>query len=306
MKVENSSTTGLVLDVLRGSVHDGPGIRTTVFLKGCPLRCLWCHNPESQSREIQLSFNVDRCTFCGACQRVCPHGVHLVADETHQIDRAACLHCGACIEACPTGALEQKGRVMSVDDVLREVVADRAYYEATGGGMTLSGGEPMAQVAFARALLQAAKGQGVHTATETCGYATAAQYEGIVDLVDLFLFDCKGVDDVLHQKHTGVSNKTILRNFELLYGRKANMILRCPLVAGLNDSDDALRALVEIERKYPDLQGIEVMAYHRMGNEKGVRVGMEIPFNQESTTPQQKEAWARRLKTLGARNILIQ
>lgn len=306
MNAGNSSNTGLVLDVLRGSVHDGPGIRTTVFLKGCPLRCIWCHNPESQRKAVELSFNAGRCTFCGACQRVCPQGVHLVEAGGHKIDRTACKQCGACIQACSVGALELKGRVVSVDEVMREVVADRAYYAATGGGMTLSGGEPMAQYAFSRALLQEAKRHGVHTAMETCGFAPAWQYEAIASLVDLFLFDCKGVDDVLHREHTGVSNKTILSNFELLNGLKGSIILRCPLVVGLNDSDEAIRGIIELERQYPNLKGIEVMAYHRMGNEKGLRVGMEIPFDQESTTQQQKEEWARRFNALGARHILIQ
>lgn len=305
MNEAKTSNTGHVLDVLRGSLHDGPGIRTTVFLKGCPLRCMWCHNPESQSKAVVLSFNAGRCTFCGACQRVCPQGVHLVKAGVHKIDRAACERCGACIQACSTGALELKGRVVSVDEVMREVVADRAYYEATGGGMTLSGGEPMAQYDFARALLQEAKRHGVHTALETSGFAPAWQYEAIADLVDLFLWDCKGVDDELHREHTGVSNQTILSNFELLYGLKGSIILRCPLVAGVNDSDEAIRGIVELERQYPNLLGIEVMAYHRMGNEKGLRVGMEIPFDQDSTTQQQKEEWAKRFKALGARHILI-
>lgn len=304
MTSASASNTGLVLDVLRGSVHDGPGIRTTVFLKGCPLHCIWCHNPESQSREIELSFNPLRCVSCGACQRVCSHGVHRVDAAGHAINRSVCERCGACVQACPAGALEWKGRVASVDEVMREVVADRAYYEATGGGMTLSGGEPMAQYDFTRALLQEARRRGVHTVVETCGFAPARQYEEISPLVDVFLFDCKGVDETLHRAHTGVSNQTILSNFELLYGLGSRIVLRCPLVAGVNDTDGNLRGIAEIARRHSDLLGVEVMAYHRMGNEKGVRVGMAIPFDQESTSGEQKRLWVRRLDELGCRNII--
>lgn len=294
----------MVLDVLRGSVHDGPGIRTTVFLKGCPLHCIWCHNPESQSRTPALSFNGGRCVSCGTCQRVCRQGVHRVEAGGHEIDRSLCEHCGQCVQACPAGALELKGRVASVAEVMRDVVADRAFYEATGGGMTLSGGEPMAQYDFTCALLQEARRQRVHTVVETCGFAPAWQYEEIAPLVDLFLFDCKGVDDAMHKAHTGVSNQGILANFETLYGLGSRIVLRCPLVAGVNDTDENLRGIAELARMHSGLLGIEVMAYHRMGNEKGVRVGMAVQLDQESTSEDQKRRWVNRLVELGCRGII--
>lgn len=294
----------MVLDVLRGSVHDGPGIRTTVFLKGCPLHCIWCHNPESQSREVALSFNPGRCVSCGACQQVCRRGVHAVNADGHEINRSVCDRCGRCVQACAAGALELKGCVESVDEVMREVVADRAYYEATGGGMTLSGGEPMAQYDFTRTLLQEARRQGVHTVLETCGFAPTWQYEEVSPLVDVFLFDCKGVDEALHQAHTGVSNKGILANFEFLYGLGSKILLRCPLVVGVNDTDGNLRGIAEMARRHSDLLGVEIMAYHRMGNEKGVRVGMSVQFDQESTSEDQKRRWVQRLGELGCRNVI--
>ena len=299
MSGEHSDMEGRVLDVMRGSVHDGPGIRTTVFLKGCPLHCIWCHNPESQSREIELSFIAERCVSCGACQRACSSGVHRVESGGHAIDRARCARCGACVDACSAGALELKGRMASVGEVIREVLADRAYYESTGGGMTLSGGEPMAQPAFTGALIREARGHGVHTALETCGFAPEFEFEKIARLVDLFLFDCKGVDDALHRRHTGVSNRLILSNLALLSSLNAAIILRCPLVPGENDTEENLRGIAALAKAHPAIRGVEIMPYHRMGREKGVRAGMDIPFDAPSATPDQKERWIETLRSLG-------
>lgn len=299
MSGEHSDMEGRVLDVMRGSVHDGPGIRTTVFLKGCPLHCIWCHNPESQSREIELSFIAERCVSCGACQRACSSGVHRVESGGHAIDRARCARCGACVDACSAGALELKGRMASVGEVIREVLADRAYYESTGGGMTLSGGEPMAQYDFARALLQEARRQGVHTAVETCGFAPTRQYVEIAPIVDLFLFDCKGVDEALHRRHTGVSNRLILSNLAVLSSLDAAVILRCPLVPGENDTEENLRGIAALAKAHSAIRGVEIMPYHRMGREKGVRAGMDIPFDAPSATPDQKERWIETLRALG-------
>lgn len=299
MDESTSTNTGIVLDVLRGSVHDGPGIRTTEFLKGCPLRCLWCHNPESQRAEIELSFDASRCTACGACRQACAHEVHRFEAGQHTVNRSLCVHCGKCVAACPANALQLKGVRMTVADVMAEVVSDRAYYEATGGGLTLSGGEPMAQYQFARALLVEAKRLGIHTAIETCGYASAACFTEILPLVDVFLFDYKGTDEALHVEHTGVSNKRILDNFERLYRSGAKILLRCPLVAGLNDTEDHLRGIAQISRNHLDLIGVELMPYHRMGIEKGVRVGMAPRFDQEGTSYEQREQWNRQLRERG-------
>ena len=299
MSGENSGVEGRVLDVMRGSVHDGPGIRTTVFLKGCPLRCVWCHNPESQSRESVLSFNPGLCTRCGACARVCPNGAHAVDADGHRIDRSRCARCGACADVCPAGSLEMKGSVRTVDAVMRDVLADRAYYQATGGGMTLSGGEPMAQPAFSRALLQEARRHGVHTALETCGFTPEFEFEKIARLVDLFLFDCKGVDEALHRRHTGVSNRLILSNLAVLSSLDAAVILRCPLVPGENDTEENLRGIAALAKAHSAIRGVEIMPYHRMGREKGVRAGMDIPFDAPSATPDQKERWIETLRSLG-------
>ena len=304
MDASTLTHTGVVLDVLRGSVHDGPGIRTTVFLKGCPLRCLWCHNPESQHGGIELSFDAARCTACGACSRACPREVHHLEGGKHVVNRSSCIHCGKCVAVCPANALQLKGELKTVHEVMDEVVSDRAYYEATGGGLTLSGGEPMAQYRFTRELLEEARRQHIHTALETCGYAPSEQFVEILPLVDLFLFDYKGTDEARHLEHTGVSNMRILDNFERLYRSGAKILLRCPLVAELNDTEEHLHGIAQIARHHSDLIGVELMPYHRMGIEKGVRVGMTPRFDQEGTSPAQRERWNRLLREQGCTSLI--
>lgn len=185
----------IVFDIQKFSIHDGPGIRTTVFLKGCPLRCVWCHNPESWRPEPELLFTAAKCSGCRRCAEVCPAGVHsFTADGRHELDRAACVRCGKCVELCPAEALELCGRSFTVEEVMAEVRKDCIFYENSGGGMTLSGGEPMMQFDFLHALLRLAHKAGLHICLETCGFAAWKQYETILPFVDLFLFDIKTID----------------------------------------------------------------------------------------------------------------
>ena len=226
------SHDGRIFDLQRFSTHDGPGIRTTVFLKGCPLRCLWCHNPEGLDPDLQLSFLSSQCVGCGECRDVCPnhaHRIELCADRiVHTLERPQCRRCGWCAAACVSGALEQVGRDVSVAEVLREVLADRAFYGLSGGGLTLSGGEPLLQADFTAAVLQAAKDQGIHCCLETSGYARWQQWEGLVSLVDLFLYDYKETDPQRHVEYTGVSNALILENLRALYARGAGLPCAVP------------------------------------------------------------------------------
>lgn len=290
---------GLVLDILRSSLHDGPGIRTTVFLKGCPLSCLWCHNPESQGWAPVLLFDNVRCTRCGACAAACPEGAQVLSAAGRAVDRTRCTACGRCAAVCPARALEVKGRRMTVAQVMDEVAKDMDYYRATGGGVTLSGGEPLAQVAFAQAILRAARERGIHTALETCGLAAAADCRRLLPLVDLFLFDCKGTDPALHAAHTGASNAAILRNLDLLYKAGARIGLRCPLVPGVNDTDAHLAGIAALSRRYPELAGIEIMPYHRMGNEKARRAGLAAKLELADAGASTRRGWLERLVALG-------
>lgn len=290
---------GLILDIHRCSLHDGPGIRTTVFLKGCPLHCVWCHNPESQSFKKELSFFEEHCCGCGACASICSCDVHQMSPRS--LDRSLCTFCGKCVAACPEDAIEVKGRKMTVDQVLDTVLKDRVYYEESSGGLTVSGGEPMAQFEFTNALLCAAKSHGIHTCIETCGYAAQERFEEILPAIDLFLFDIKGVNDEKHVQHTGVSTRLIHENLDFLIRRGARVQLRCPLVPGMNDSDADLKGLAELYRKYADaLTGIEIMPYHCMGEEKGRRVGKaNLQIASSSASEEQKTEWLDALAGYG-------
>lgn len=270
-------TTGKVFDIQRFSTHDGPGIRTTVFLKGCPLRCQWCHNPEGLSPEPVLAFTEHQCVHCGACVTACAQGVHTVAANSHGVDRTRCRTCGECVQVCPTRGLEIIGREMTVAEVLGEILRDEPFYKTSGGGMTLSGGEPLAQADFSLELLKAARGRDLHCAVETCGAVSPEVINRVRPWVDLFLFDLKETDPQKHVEFTGVKNDLILANLRALHDAGAAIILRLPLVPGLNERPDHLRAVEEIVHSLPNLKGTERMAYHPLGESKWARLGLVAP-----------------------------
>lgn len=234
-----NENTALVFDIEKFAVHDGPGIRTVVFIKGCPLHCLWCHNPESQSFEPELLFRAEKCAACGKCAAVCPERCHTVTDGKHTFAREKCRHCGLCAEHCPLEALHPAGKIKSVDEVMAEVMKDEVFYRDSGGGITLSGGEPLANFAFSSGLLQAAKAAGIHTAVETCGFAPGDRIRELLPLVDLWLWDVKTIPEK-HEKLTGVPAEPILDNLQRVDQSGAAIILRCPLVPGVNDSEPEL------------------------------------------------------------------
>ena len=292
------AATGIVFDIQKFSVHDGPGIRTTVFLKGCPLRCVWCHNPESWSRQPQMLFDAGNCTGCRRCADVCPKGCHVFADEGHLFNRETCVACGACAEACFSEALEKCGEQKTSDEVLAEVLKDRLFYETSHGGMTLSGGEPMAQFEFTRELLEKAKAAGLHTAVETCGFAEEEQYGALLPLVDLFLWDVKAVNPEKHRRFTECDNSLIINNLRYIDTHGAACRLRCPLVPGLNDSDDDLAAVADLANSLAHPQGIDVEPYHPLGVAKARRLGMTDGFAADFPL---KETVAHWLEVLRAR-----
>ncbi|MBO5648395.1 MAG: glycyl-radical enzyme activating protein [Clostridia bacterium] len=275
------NTTATVFNIQRFSVDDGPGIRTTVFFKGCPLSCIWCHNPESHKRIPELMYNAQRCIGCGACSAACTHGGHVFADGIHKVVRDGCISCGACTGICPTKALEMAGREARVEDILREVLADKVFYEQSGGGMTVSGGEPLYQPAAAEALCHAAKDAGLHVAMETCGFASETVLRRVAAWVDLFLFDYKAPADV-HQKLTGVPLAPILASIALLDSMQKDIILRCPIIPGCNDTDAHFDDIVRLANAYPSIREVHLEPYHPLGISKCEQLGCEALYENRS------------------------
>lgn len=295
--------TGRIFEIQRYCIHDGPGIRTTVFLKGCPLNCLWCHNPEGISRERALSFIFARCIGCGYCFRTCAQQAHAMADKAHTLDRSRCRVCGACARECYAGALEMVGRDVTVEETLAEVLKDRPFYETSGGGMTLSGGEPLMQIDFTEALLRAAREVGLNNCMETCGFADYNRFERVIGLVDLFLYDLKETDPARHQEFTGVPLEPILRNLRALHAAGAAIQLRLPIVPGCNDRPEHLRAVAALARELPKLRGVEIMPYHRLGESKVERMGLTGRARAKATPPPpaEVERWVALLNAEGVK-----
>ncbi len=292
--------TGILFDIQRSSFHDGPGIRTTLFFKGCPIDCPWCHNPESISFSPQLFLHAKRCLRCGRCVAACRRGAHLLENGDHTADFARCTACGECVKACPEGALEIKGREYTVPEILREVFKDRPYYESSDGGVTLSGGEPMAQFDFALALLKELKKAGIHVCLETCGVASRKKFGIVAPLVDMFLYDYKESDHLRHKELTGGSLSLVLSNLDFLYHRGCSITLRCPIVPGVNDREDHFRGIAQLCEKYPHLQGVELLPYHGMGVFKSAAIGRRQKQSPaEPPSEETRQQWISTLQGMG-------
>ena len=268
---------GRVFDIQKFSLHDGPGIRTIVFLKGCPLACVWCANPESQKTAPEIMFNAAKCIDCGTCREVCPQHAIEASKSMDRVNRDLCDACGRCADACPTQALQLSGRQMSVAAVLTEIEKDRAFYLSSGGGVTFSGGEPLHQPRFLKHLLLACKSRGLHTVVETCGFVNWDSLEQILPFTDLFLYDIKHMDPAAHAKLTGYDNRLVLENLEALCGRGAAVILRMPVVPGVNDSTANLNAVAERMLRL-GLTEIHLLPYHNYGESKYGMLGSDCPF----------------------------
>lgn len=269
----NTDERGLVFNVMRFAVHDGPGIRTTVFLKGCPLRCPWCHNPESQSVRPEVVYFAERCMRCGDCVRACPNGALALDGDVH-VDEKLCRRCGTCADTCLARAREIAGEWVTVDDLLGRIERDRVFYEESGGGVTLSGGEPLQQAQFAERLLQSCRERGIHTVVDTCGYAPAASFQRVAEHVDLFLFDLKVIDGDQHREVTGVPNELILNNLRWLAEQNRPVIVRVPVIPGYTDSDANLSAISKFVRSL-GLQRIDLLPYHHIAADKYRRLRLK-------------------------------
>ena len=260
-----------VAEIQRFCMHDGPGVRTVIFFKGCPLRCAWCHNPETQSPHPQLLFEEQKCLACRACGE-CPQEVHRF-EKMHTLQRESCVACGSCVSLCPTGALSLCGKDMTPAELLEIILRDAPFYQ-NGGGVTLSGGEPFLQGEEAPELLRLCKEKGISTAVETCGYVSPALLEKAVPFVDLFLWDVKDTDDPRHLAYTGVSNKPIMENLRMVDSLGGKTRLRCILVNGVNTEEAHYTAIAELFHSLQNCEGAELLPYHPYGDSKAKAAGM--------------------------------
>jgi len=270
---------GTIFDIKKFAVHDGPGIRSTIFFKGCPLRCRWCHNPEGISPRPELMVFPDRCIkTCHDCLAACPENALAKRGGVVVIDRERCLGCGRCAAACPSEALQLAGRRVTVDAAVSQLSKDTAFYRDSGGGVTISGGEPLLQPRFLRALLAACREKKLHTAVDTCGHAPYADFEAILPLTDLFLFDLKVLDEDRHRLLTGVSNRRLIRNLRKLSSRARQLAIRVPLIPGCNDSAADMAALADFCVSLPRRHPVHLLPYHRGGSGKSKRLGRVDPL----------------------------
>jgi len=274
--------TGVVFDIVHSSFVDGPGVRTTVFLKGCPLRCLWCCNPEGQKFDPELKFIAANCNSCGKCTEICPAGaISLNAAEPEQklaVDRNLCTMCGKCVDACPENAFGYFGKRMTVEEVMKILIRDQTYYSRSGGGVTIGGGEATAQPDFALALIRECRENYIHTAVDTCGYTTTEKGLAVLEEADLLLFDVKGIDPLAHKKNTGVSNEIILENLRRFNDSGKPIIIRYPFIPGYNDSEENVEATIALLENMKSIERVDIIGYHEYSKIKYRELGRPYPL----------------------------
>ncbi len=288
-------SSGLIFDIRRFSIHDGPGIRTTIFFKGCPLSCWWCHNPEGISVSTESYFRPERCLRCGACVDACPQNAIAMGEQFPVTSAEKCTLCGECLEHCYSDARQIVGREMHAGEVLNEILRDRPFYDESGGGVTFSGGEPLLQPDFLLELLQASKLEEIHTTLDTSGFSPSEVMERIRPWVDLFLFDVKMVEEERHRRFTGLSNAIILENLRGLSASGKKVILRIPLIPGINDDERNLRQIGKLAAELDSLESVVILPYHQLGADKYLRLGRQYQISEIKDPPrsqlEQAQSW---------------
>ena len=280
-------SSALIANIQGYSIHDGPGIRTVVFLKGCPLRCRWCANPENLLDRVRVGFLANLCQHCARCAKVCPQGA-ILPDADRRIDREKCDECAKCVEACFYGALVRYGKGMTAEEVFDQVRRDKIFYDSSGGGVTVSGGEPLTHADFVAELFALCRGEGIHTCVETCGCVPQAAFEKVLSLTDTFYFDLKLMDSEMHREYTGQGNDQILSNARFLAEKGANILFRQPLIPGVNSPEENVKATAAFIRSLgrEDL-ALQLIPYHRMGTSK--YAALDIPYTLEDMKPMAAE-----------------
>lgn len=293
---------GNIFQIQRWSINDGEGVRSTVFLKGCPLRCKWCANPESWNQQLELLFFHEKCTNCNRCSSVCPNGAITVENGKSYFDREKCCSCAKCCEVCPTGARKMIGSTVTVEDVLKVIKRDAIFYRESGGGVTFSGGEPFAQLEFLRQLVFACNQLGLDTAVETSGYFDWMQVKDIFELLDCVFIDIKHMDDAVHKKMTGVSNLRILENITHVSRMHPNVIVRVPLIDEVNANKENIQKMCEFLKGSTQVKSVELLPYHDFGESKYSAIGAH---SQPFTTPQTEtiEDIKKIILAYGLRNV---
>lgn len=271
----------LIFNVQKYNMYDGPGLRTIVFFKGCPLRCKWCSNPEGQLRQYKISYKKDVCVRCGHCAQVCPVGVFNLREEHIVRPDVECTGCGKCVAECPKEALALQGEYKTISELMEIILEDKPFYDTSGGGVTIGGGEVLMQPEAAANLLMVCKQNYVNTAIETCGYARPEALEKVAEFTDLFLYDVKHMDSDKHYELTGVHNESILSNLKWLLDNKYNVKVRMPLLKGVNDGSNEIYQLIQFLKPYQDhknFKGINLLPYHKLGVHKYAQLGMVYPI----------------------------
>lgn len=277
-----------VFDIQHYCVDDGPGIRTNLFLAGCPLNCAWCHNPEGKYASAQLLFYRNKCTRCGRCAQVCPNGSHRWSNSEHLVRADLCDKCGKCVDVCPNGALKLSSRFMTVDEIEQELMLDEPFYRSSGGGITLSGGEPLLHPQLIEELAQRLHRRGIHVTAETSGYIAPEMFARLEPYIDLYLFDIKLTDAQEHYRYTGVYPDRILSNLNLLAARRKPVVLRCPIIPGVNDRQEHIRAVAGLADVYENVQYIELIPYHSLGLSKYEALSTNPGYERQESMPRQE------------------